>query len=362
MSEQFKEENKTKFRFSRPQIKKPSKKIFLIFILIILVVASPFAYQKVVYSLTHQSTDDAYVEGTYIYISPQISGKIVAVNVERYQEVKKGQVLAEIDTADYTNALNLNEATLKKAEATINEIESSEKQAEAALQQARDNYASAKAEAELAQKEKTRYEDLYKQDAVSADVYDTYVTKEKTAIAAMKAAEKAVNQAKAALDTIRAKKVTTLYAIKEAKANLDQALINVRRTKIYAPEDGYIAKKFAEVGNYAVPGQTLFILVKKNDLWVTANFKETQLDKMRVGQKVDIYVDAYPGIKFEGHVESFQPGTGAVFSLLPPENATGNFVKVVQRVPVRIAIDSPYDPKHPLYPGLSVNPYVDTGF
>ncbi|AEE15391.1 secretion protein HlyD family protein [Thermodesulfobium narugense DSM 14796] len=361
MSDQLKENN-IKAKFKLPQPKKPSKKGFLIFLLVVLVILSPFAYQKIVYSLTHQSTDDAYVEGTYIYISPEISGKIVAVNVERYQEVKKGQVLAEIETSDYTNALNLNEATLNKAKATINELESSEKQAEAALQQAMDNYSSAKAQAELAQKEKVRYEDLYKQDAVSADVYDTYVTKEKTAVAAMEAAKKAVAQAKAALDTIRAQKVTALYAIKQAKANLDQALVNVKRTKIYAPEDGYIAKKFAEVGNYAVPGQTLFILVKKNDLWVTANFKETQLDKMRVGQKVDIYVDAYPGIKFEGHVESFQPGTGAVFSLLPPENATGNFVKVVQRVPVRIAIDSPYDPKHPLYPGLSVNPYVDTGF
>jgi membrane fusion protein (multidrug efflux system) len=355
-------ENNLKPKFNLSQVKRPTKKVFLIFLLIILIIISPFAYQKIVYSFTHQSTDDAYVEGTYIYVSPQISGNIVAVKVERYQQVKKGQVLAEIETSDYTNALNLNQATLNKAEATINEIDSSEKQAEATLQQAVDNYVSSKAQAELAQKEKVRYEDLYKQDAVSADVYDTYVTKEKTAVAAMQASQKAIAQAQAALDTIKAQKVTTLYSIKGAKANLDQALVNVKRTQILAPEDGYIAKKYAEVGNYAVPGQTLFILVRKNDLWVTANYKETQINKMRVGQKVDIQVDAYPGITFKGHVESFQPGTGAVFSLLPPENATGNFVKVVQRVPVRIAIDSPYDPNHPLYPGLSVNPFVDTGF
>jgi membrane fusion protein (multidrug efflux system) len=146
--------------------------------------------------------------------------------------------------------------------------------------------------------------------------------------------------------------------IEQAKANVLQAQLNLSYTKIYAPEDGRVTKKAVEEGTFVQVGQALLALVPQ-DFWVTANFKETQLAQMQVGQPVAIKVDAYPDKVFKGHVDSFQTGTGARFSLLPPENATGNYVKVVQRVPVKIVFDEQPDPQHPLGPGMSVEPEVE---
>ncbi|MGA3086944.1 MAG: HlyD family secretion protein, partial [Thermodesulfobacteriota bacterium] len=151
---------------------------------------------------------------------------------------------------------------------------------------------------------------------------------------------------------------TQNYRVKEAELARDRAHLDLSRTVVSAPIAGIIAMKNIDVGKYVQPGQTLFSIVKE-DSWIVANFKETQIKKMTVGQPVVIKVDAYPGKVFKGHIDSLQPGTGAVFSLLPPENATGNFVKVVQRIPVKIVIDSPFDPDHPLWPGMSVVPDVN---
>jgi membrane fusion protein (multidrug efflux system) len=149
-----------------------------------------------------------------------------------------------------------------------------------------------------------------------------------------------------------------VFRIREAEASHRVAQLNLKRTVLVAPISGKVAKKNVDPGKYVQPGQAILSIVGE-DNWVVANFKETQIGKMAVGQPVDLRVDAYPGVVFKGRVDSTQHGTGAVFSLLPPENATGNFVKVVQRVPVKIVIDSPSDPGHPLWPGLSVVPTVD---
>jgi membrane fusion protein (multidrug efflux system) len=167
-----------------------------------------------------------------------------------------------------------------------------------------------------------------------------------------------IAEVEAALKAVRAKVAAQEIKIKEADISKNQAQLDLARTVVKAPLSGRIAMKNVDPGKYVQPGQALLSIVQ-HDTWVVANYKETQIKKMTVGQPVKVKVDAYPGIIFKGHVDSLQPGTGAVFSLLPPENATGNFVKVVQRVPVKIVLDSKFDPAHPLWPGLSVIPSVD---
>jgi membrane fusion protein (multidrug efflux system) len=167
--------------------------------------------------------------------------------------------------------------------------------------------------------------------------------------------------ARMAIRTLRAKLDEQKRAIEEARSLLELARIDLARTVIYAPASGNVTRKNVYPGNYVQPGQPLLAIVDPSEVWIVANFKETQVEKMRVGQPVDIRVDAYPGKVFKGRVDSFQHGTGSVFSLLPPNNATGSFVKVVQRVPVKIVLDGPADPRCPLWPGLSVVPHVDVG-
>jgi membrane fusion protein (multidrug efflux system) len=177
-------------------------------------------------------------------------------------------------------------------------------------------------------------------------------------VARRQAAAAAVDEAEAGLKALKAKSTTQSFRIKEAQSAKNLAERDLSRTMVTAPISGRIAMKNVNPGKYVMPGQSLLAIVK-DDIWIIANFKETQITKMTVGQPVEIKVDAYPSVKFSGHIDSLQPGTGSVFSLLPPENATGNFVKVVQRVPVKIIIDSKFDPQHPLWPGLSVVPIVD---
>ncbi len=213
-------------------------------------------------------------------------------------------------------------------------------------------------EEDLAQKEVQRYDRLLKKDAVSQNQYDQMKSRWQVTVAHRQAATAAIDEAEAALKAIKAKSATQSFKIKEAQSSKNLADRDLTRTVVIAPISGRIAMKNVNPGKYVMPGQTLLSIVK-DDIWIIANFKETQITKMTVGQPVEISVDAYPAIKFSGHVDSLQPGTGSVFSLLPPENATGNFVKVVQRVPVKIVIDSKFDPQHPLWPGLSVVPSVD---
>jgi membrane fusion protein (multidrug efflux system) len=223
---------------------------------------------------------------------------------------------------------------------------------------ARANLDVAISEEDLAQKEMQRYESLLKKDAVSQNQYDQMKSRWQVTVARRKSAAAAIDEAEAALKAIKAKTTTQSFKIKEAQSAKNLAERDLTRTVVIAPISGRIAMKNVNPGKYVLPGQTLLAIVKE-DIWVIANFKETEIAKMAVGQPVEIKVDAYPSIKFSGHVDSLQSGTGSIFSLLPPENATGNFVKVVQRVPVKIVIDSKFDPQHPLWPGLSVVPTID---
>jgi membrane fusion protein, multidrug efflux system len=253
------------------------------------------------YATSHESTDDAFIEGRIIQISPKVAGQVVKVYVTDNQVVKQGALLLEIDPRDF----------------------------EAKLAQARANLAATEAQADLAHRDAQRFEKLLQQNGVSRQDRDTAVAKSRTATAQIAQLEAAVRQAE----------------------------LDLSYTKIVAPEAGRITRKSVESGSYVQVGQALLALVPR-DFWVVANFKETQLTRMRPGQPVEITMDAYPGERLKGHVDSIQSGAGARFSLLPPENATGNYVKVVQRVPVKILFDETPNAGHPLGPGMSVEPTV----
>lgn len=325
----------------------------------VLIAAGIYFTPKALYSFFHESTDDAFVAGTIVPVSSEVKGRVTKVYVNDNQSVKAGDPLLEIYSEDYVNTVREKEGNRSTLMAQVVEIESSAEEKKKALIQAHANLDAAKAEEILASKEFKRYGELAKEALVSQSLYDRAESQWKSAKANRDAARAAVAEAEASLATLCARLKTQGSRIKEAEASLSTAKLDLRRTLVVAPVSGRVAKKNVDPGKYVQAGQTLLALVDDKDIWVTANFKETQIKKMRREQPVEIRVDAYPGVLFKGHVDSFQPGTGSVFSLLPPENATGNFVKVIQRVPVKILIDTPPDPTHPLRPGLSVVPHVD---
>ena len=370
-----------------------------------------------------ESTDDAQVDGHVTQMAPRVAGTIVKVHIEDHQAVKAGDVLIELDPRDYQIALDRAKAELADAEAallgaqsnvpiTSTTASSNLMTAQGGLEQARSAVAAggkeveagrarvtalqarereAQANATRAAKDVERLKGLLSKDEVSQQQYDAAAAAAEATRAAVDSAraqtleaEAAVRvaesrlaqartgeqQAEAGLKSARTvpEQVTAIKArassaearVASAKAAVAQAELNLQYTTIAAPASGIIARKSANPGQVVQPGQPLFAIVQVDDVWVTANFKETQLANMKVGQKATIDVDAYGGREFTGKVAAIAAATGARFSLLPPENATGNFVKVVQRVPVKIALDKGQDAELALRPGMSVTPTVYT--
>jgi membrane fusion protein (multidrug efflux system) len=354
-----------------------------------------------------ESTDDAQIDGYVNPISSRVAGYITKVYVDDNQYVKAGTLLAQIDPTDYEVALASAQATLANDQATADAsqvnvpitsvntvsqitsaqadvdnaraaISGSEKQlaaARAARLQAQAN--NAKAEDDV-----NRYKPLVEKQEIAEQLYVQAVQSANATAAAVEVAAANVqadqdavtqtqgklDQALAALESARtgpqqvrmqqSRAIAAAALADKSKRAVDQAQLNLNYTRIIAPVDGLVAKRSAQVGEYVSPGQQLLAIVPLDDIWVTANFKETQLKNVRPGESVEIYVDAY-GREYSGFVESIAGGTGAIFSLLPPENATGNYVKVVQRLPVRLRFNPGQDPDHRLRPGLSVEPKVD---
>ncbi len=322
--------------------------------------ALAYATPKILYSFSHEGTDDAYIDGNVVPISPEVKGMVKKVFVSDNQPVKAGDVLVEISPDDYLDQVQARRDALSRMTAEQQEIQAAIKVKSTGLVRVRADLSAAETNAALAGRELKRSEALIRQGIISQSKYDIVQSRWKAATAQRDAASAAVAEAQASIEGLTAQLAAQKFKMMEAGSTLDLARRELGRTEIIAPVGGRIAKKNVDEGKYVQPGQPLLSIVDDTDLWVVANFKETQLNRMRPGQPVDIAVDAYPGITLAGHVDSFQSGTGAVFSLLPPQNATGNFVKVVQRVPVKIIIDSKPDPAHPLRPGLSVYPSVAT--
>ncbi|HUJ88819.1 MAG TPA: HlyD family secretion protein [Syntrophorhabdales bacterium] len=323
-----------------------------------ILIACIYGVFRFIHSLSHESTDDAYVAGIIVPVSAEVRGRVVAIYFDDNQYVTAGARLIEIFPEDYSHTLSEKKGAVSRLTAEDRELHASIMARKKALTQAQANLEAARAEENMANKEFKRYDRLFKEEAVSANQYDQVESRSQVAHARREAAAAAVAEAEASVEAVQARLATQEFRIKEADASQSLAQLELKRTMVVAPMSGRIARKNVDPGKYVQPGQPLLSIVRK-DTWVIANFKETQIEKMTVGQPVEIEADAYPGVTFKGRIDSLQPGTGAVFSLLPPENATGNFVKVVQRLPVKIVLDSPFDPAHPLWPGLSVIPTVD---
>lgn len=306
----------------------------------------------------YETTDDAAIEGHVIQVSPKVSAHVKAVHFDDNYQVKRGDLLIELDPRDYEVSLASAVASLASAQSKLTEAEAQQNVAEASLGQAKADLASAQATADNAKADLERNEHLFQTHVIDRREYDASVAQAKSAAANVESATKKVASQDAQVRLTSAQYVTASSGEKQAEAQLRQAQLQLSYTKIFAPFDGRVTKKSVEPGNYVQPGQTLFSLVPP-DVWVVANFKETQLKQMKVGQPVSVRVDAIPGRDFNAHIESFQVGTGGRFTLLPPENATGNFVKVVQRVPVKIVFDEPTANLERLWPGESVEPKVD---
>ena len=308
----------------------------------------------------YETTDDATVEAHVIQVSPKVSAHVKAVHFDDNYQVKRGDLLIELDPRDFEVNLASAQANLASAQGKLAQAEAQQNVAQAGIGQTKADLASSQATSDNAQADLKRNEQLYQTHVIDRREYDASVAQAKSDVANVESNAKKVASQEAQVQLAAAQYSAASAAEKQAEAQLRQAELQLSYAQIYAPFDGRVTKKSVEPGDYVQPGQTLFSLVPP-EVWVIANFKETQLKNMRVGQPVSIQVDAVPGHDFKAHVDSFQVGTGGRFTLLPPENATGNFVKVVQRVPVKIVFDEPASKLERLWAGESVEPKVNVG-
>jgi len=297
-----------------------------------------------------ETTDDAYVKGDMVTISSRIAGTVVEVAVEETDRVHQGQVLVKLDPVDARVALMNAEGQLAQAVREAQARMQQANQADAAIPQRRAQY-------EQARDEYNRRHPLLERRAVSAEEVDTGKRQMQQALAALQAAEREAAAAHAQVDGTT---VEDFPAVIQARAQFRNAWVNNGRNAIVSPIEGYAARRQVQVGQRIQPGQDLLTVVPLSDLWVDANFKETQLEHIRIGQPVKITTDMYSDVEYRGTVVGLNAGTGSAFSLLPAENATGNWIKVVQRLPVRVAINADDLRKHPLRIGLSTYVNVDT--
>ena len=308
------------------------KSVTLISALIMIVGFSWFLYE--IYNF--ESTDDAYVETTTVDVAPKVSGEITNVYVEDNQKVKEGDIIAKIETNDYE--IKLEQAKARYNRALLNQ------------QNAKANYNAVQSEIELAKKDLERYKALYADGAVSKQELDVAQTKYDKIAATLTNADQAIMS--------ESNKKVVDAEINELKALMEQAELYLSYTEIHAPIDGTVTGKRVQKGMYVNPGTGLFTIVP-NETWVIANFKENQLKHIKEGQKVDIKLDTYPNHKFKGVVDSIQMASGAKSSMFPPENAVGSFVKIVQRIPVKIIFtDEKEIQEYKIIPGMSVVPKV----
>jgi membrane fusion protein (multidrug efflux system) len=291
----------------------------------------------------YETTDDAFIDTRTVSISSQVNAAIVDVPVTDNQAVEAGAVLVRLDDRDY-------KAAVDQAKANIANIDAQIVAQQARIEQAEKQATESQANLTFAQQQEERYSELVAKGAVTVEQAQQYASGLRQAHANFSAAQANAIATEKQLPVMQAQR-------KQAEAQLEIADANLSRTLVTAPEAGRVARLTAARGNYAAVGQVLMMFVPRN-IWVTANFKETQLTTVRPGNSVEITIDAFPHKTFKGHVDSIQAGSGTAFSLLPAENATGNYVKIVQRVPVKIVFDEP--PDVPLGPGMSVVPTVRT--
>ncbi len=304
------------------------------------------------YSKTHITTDDAFIESKTYPVSAKIAGRIKEIYVTDNQAVKKGDLIAYLDPADY-------EVQVREAEANL-VLARNETSGEYALVEAtKAGVAQAMAAFDQSKLDLERGKSLFTKEVIPREQLDRLVTQYRMAESKLMETREKLNREEANIGL--AKNGGKEARIEQRESRLAQTRLNLSYTKIIAPSDGYVTRKTAEVGNVIQPGQTLMSIVDLENIWITANYKESQLTRVKPGQSVEFEVDTYPGRRFNGRVDSIMAGTGSAFALLPPENASGNFVKVVQRIPVKIAVISAADTESVLRAGMSVVPTIITG-
>ncbi|HUR94697.1 MAG TPA: HlyD family secretion protein [Gemmatimonadales bacterium] len=351
---------------AEPRSRSWTRRLPLIIGVILAIALATWGVRRYLYGRTHVSTDNAQVDGHITSIAPRVAGFIDRVPVEENQHVKAGDTLVVLDQRDLVVRLQQAEAELRTAQSAVGSGRSAG-QATAQLQATRAEAASARAAvaaAEATLRQATadfeRYRGLAASKIVSAQQLDAAQAARDQAVANVEAARR---QAAAAGSQVSASGAAVRGAdarLAAAQSAVENARLQLGYATLLSPDDGIVARRNAEPGALVQIGQNLMSIVPDTNVWVTANLKETQLAKVEVGDAVEFDVDAYDGLTFHGKVESLSPATGAKFALLPPDNATGNFTKVVQRVPVRIAVDGSADPAHPLRPGMSVDVTITT--
>ncbi|MCU1751633.1 HlyD family secretion protein [Pseudomonas sp. 6D_7.1_Bac1] len=307
-----------------------------------------------------EATDDAYIGGDVTVIGPKVAGYVEQVLVTDNQQVKAGDVLIRLDSRDYRASLAKAEGAVAAEEALLANLDATEQLQHAVIGQARAGIDAAGAETARSRDDNDRYKRLVGSNAVSVESAQRADATFKTAQALSARAQAELLATQRQLDVIATRKQQAKAALMQARAERDLAQLNLGYTELRAPVDGVIGNRRARVGAYAQAGSQLLSVVPASGLWVDANFKEDQLAHMVPGQRVSIHADVLSGREFHGHLDSLAPATGAQFSVLPPENATGNFTKIVQRVPVRILLDPADGVLGQLRPGLSVTASVDT--
>jgi membrane fusion protein (multidrug efflux system) len=324
--------------------------------LIALLMAAAAGYLYWDHTSHFESTDDAFIAARQFAIAPQVAGYVTAVPVTDNQHVNKGQTVAQIDQRDFLASFAQAKAQVAGAEAGIHNIDAQIATQDAQISAAQAQVGQAQANTELARVTWGRDQPLVNKGWATAQQGTTDVQNLKAQQAGVDSAQASLKVAQRQIDTLRAQRASAEASLAQAQAQLDQAKLNLGYATVIADQPGRVVNLTGAVGQYAQAGTNLTMFVP-DEIWVTGNYKETQLDHMRPGQPVDMEIDAYPERHFKGHVASVQPGSGPAFSLLPPENATGNFVKIVQRVPVKIILENP-PADVSLGPGMSVVPTV----
>jgi membrane fusion protein (multidrug efflux system) len=350
---------------SKPETASPAKRKRIRIVLLILVLIAAIAGGSALgYHLLigqyFQDTDDAYLHADSVTVSPKVGGYVTEVLVRDNEDVRAGQPLVIIDSRDYRAQADQYEAQISVAEANVDSIRAQIKEQEATIAQALAQSNAAKDNAGYAEREASRYAPLV---AAGAEKVETLESKRNDARQTKNqaAAQRAVLQsAQRRVASLEAQVRQAQAQAQSARAQLHAAQVNLSATTIVASVDGRVGDKTVQVGQYVQTGARMMDIVPLSGLYATANFKETQLGRVRIGQPVELTIDALPGVTLYGTVESLSPGTGSEFSLLPPQNATGNFTKIVQRVPVRIALDATPEARAVLVPGMSVTAEIDT--
>jgi len=336
-----------------------TKRTALLSALLVILLAMVFAVWSAMSGNDHR-TDDAYVNADYTLVAPKVSGYIASVNVQDNQYVKAGDVLATLDDRDYRVALETAQANLQVSEAKRLSARAQLDQQQSTIEQAKATLAASQASAQYAGQSAARYNQLYKSGTIAADDQQKANSTQRSASAAVRQSEAAVASALKQVGVLQAALREADADVAAAQASVDQAKLNLSYTLIIAPVEGMIGQRAVRTGAYVSAGTRLLAVVPLQQTYITANYLETQLADVRQGQKVTINIDALPGKTFTGHVDSIAPATGATFSAISPDNATGNYTKVVQRLPVKIVLDAGQPNLAQLRVGMSAIPHIET--